>query len=319
MHSKHTPIEEVTPSEYIDFKGVYRATVHITDKCNLNCIYCGFDSGRNKHDELPYKTIVDIVQILSSNNIQHLDLSGGEPTIRTDFFQILDKIDKTPLSLGLLTNGTQITELFAKQLDQHQIHSIKISFDGLKEEHDRLRGTGAYDKALSGLRNIINHTSIPTKVLFTLTSYNGNDVIELVKKLADLGIWRLVIRPCDPNGRSDNSFIPSETLVEAVYRDLLKIANCLPDDFIELSFVNPFPKLGVWANNPYVMLEESGRHITILSNGDVMVDYCQYLEMQRTGETIRNGKEGNLFERDLNKMLCSIISRIDVSPINCQS
>ena len=104
-------------------------------------------------------------------------------------------------------------------------------------------------------------------------------------------------------------YVPSEALIEKVYRDLLKAADDLPDDFIELSFANPFPKLRIWSNNPYLMLEESGRHITVLANGDVMVDYCLYFESQKTGRSVVGGKEGSLYEQDLDELLASIIQR----------
>ena len=42
---KQKPLEDVSPNEYASFKGIYRATVHVTDRCNLRCVYCGFDSG----------------------------------------------------------------------------------------------------------------------------------------------------------------------------------------------------------------------------------------------------------------------------------
>ncbi|RLI93620.1 MAG: hypothetical protein DRO90_03305 [Candidatus Altiarchaeales archaeon] len=298
---KYEPLEEVSPVEYADFKGIYRATVHVTDRCNLRCLYCGFDSGGGERAEIPYETMANVVSTLARHQIRHLDLSGGEVTIRKDIFDILRLIDQTPMSLGIISNGTLITPEMAENLGRYQIHAVKISFDGLRDNHDKLRGEGNYDRAMNGLRNVVDRAGIKTKALMTLTAYNGQDVGELAKVLADSGAWRLVIRGCDSNGRSNADYVPTEKHIDRVYRDLLALEGQLPEEFIEWSFINPFPHLGIWANNPYVMLEESGRHMTILANGDVMVDYCSFCA--------NGSKEGNLFEQDLDEIVSAIIQR----------
>jgi hypothetical protein len=74
--------------------------------------------------------------------------------------------------------------------------------------------------------------------------------------------------------------------IDGVSRDLLVLKGQLPNEFIEWSFVNPFPYLSIWANNPYIMLEESKRHITILTNGNVMVNYYLFCTNSSKGENL---------------------------------
>ena len=298
---KNTPLEETGPSEYSVFRGIYRATVHITDRCNLSCSYCGFDSGGGERAEIPYETLQEILPVLDRHNVRHLDLSGGEVTTRKDLFDILSLAEETHMSLGLISNGTLITSLYAERLARHDIYSVKISLDGFEGEHDKLRGKGNYKRAMEGIRNLIGN-GIKTKVLLTLTAYNGKDLGKLAKNLADMGMWKLAVRECDTNGRSDSSYIPTEKNVTDAYRQLLELKDVLPENFIEWSFINPFPKERVWANNPYLMLEESGRHVTITSKGDVMVSYCNFCA--------DGSGEGNLFREDLDQLITSIIMRM---------
>lgn len=295
-------LEEISAEDYVSYDGIMRATIHVTDACNLSCSYCGFDSGAGaERDSMPLGKIREVIRAIARADVLRLDLSGGEAFVRQDIFDIIQTAVDQDMSLGILTNGTLITPETAKELSHYPVHSVKVSLDGMEEENDRNRGAGTFRKALSGLENLIAHTDIRTKVLFTLTKNNVEDAAEVAKRLSDLGVWRFVVRPCDTMGRSEGSFVPREVDIWTLYRKLLVASEGLGEGFIEWYFTNPYPHHPVWANNPYVLIEASGRHFTVLADGDVMIDYCN-----------AGSKVGNVFTDDINGMIQTIESAIEI-------
>ncbi len=293
------PLEDMSHVEYAFGAKVLRATIHLTNRCNLNCVYCGFDSGASEDQEqIPFEGIKKAIQALAAHGVPRVDFSGGEIFLRKDLFDIIKQVENTGLSLGLLTNGTLITEKVAKKLGQTQVHSVTISLDGFNDTHDSFRGKDSFNKAIRGIQNIIKHTNIKVKVMLTLTKTNSKDVARLAKMLSDMGVWRVVVRACDTMGRSKEDYIPTEKEVWQVYRDLLIYSDELKPDFIEWSFTNPYPHLKLWANNPYELLEASRRHMSILANGNVMIDYC-------SGEIL-----GNLYEDTIEVLMPKISKKI---------
>ena len=107
----------------MNIKTVY---VEITNRCNLNCATCYNRSGLNrKTSELSFKQIEHIIQSFLPYGLKRFLLSGGEPTLHSEFEKILDLIDTYPqITFGIVTNGTNHNQKLLEFLKQNIVHKI---------------------------------------------------------------------------------------------------------------------------------------------------------------------------------------------------
>lgn len=124
----------------------------MTKKCNLECIHCYSSSNRaaSKDNDVSAKILEEIIRY----GPPALLLSGGEPLIHKDFFDLSKHAVKSGLKLTLSTNGTLIDAKVASDLKKVGFSYIGISLDGEETVHDSFRKSrGAYNKTLNGIKN----------------------------------------------------------------------------------------------------------------------------------------------------------------------
>jgi len=160
----------------------------LTKKCNCLCSQCFMDSNSIKwsDQELSFKEGADIVKQFSDNGGFYIRLTGGEPTIREDFFDIVDLINKESLVIGLNTNGLFDENKLDKILSKG-IKDIRISLDGTKEINDKVRGAGTYKRIINTVKSIseYNKTSNPAQLTINVVLMKSNlDCVEDMIRLA---------------------------------------------------------------------------------------------------------------------------------------
>lgn len=140
--------------------------IYLTNKCNLFCPHCYMYSGQAKENELTTEEIIKLITDYKNLGGTRLTLSGGEPTIRVDFCLIIKKAAELGLELKLLTNGSLITPIDAKQMARY-INSVQISIDGYSEDSNAtIRGKGHFQKALNAVESFLNN-GVETSVAIT--------------------------------------------------------------------------------------------------------------------------------------------------------
>lgn len=150
--------------------------LYLTNKCNLSCPHCYMYSGEAKGNELNTQEIKKLISDFAKiSNGTSITLSGGEPTIRTDFYEIIKTAYELGLEVKILTNGTQLSSERITALSKY-ISSVQISIDGFSEESNALiRGKGNFAKALASVDTFISngvYTSIAiTPSLDSLRKY----------------------------------------------------------------------------------------------------------------------------------------------------
>lgn len=162
----------------------------LTSDCNLRCRHCYFYGCPEMYepvDELSTEKAFEFVDdIADKMSVVNIVLSGGEPFLRKDFFEILQKIKSKNLSVIIQSNGTLITPEIAKRLKpllNPNMDSIQISLDGaVEKDHDAIRGEGAFKKAIEGVKNLTNEGIYPNSNL-TVTSKNISN-LPLIAPLA---------------------------------------------------------------------------------------------------------------------------------------
>ncbi|MDR3403562.1 MAG: radical SAM protein [Chthoniobacter sp.] len=128
---------------------------NITRRCNLHCVHCYSDSdARDYPGELTWDEMRGVVDDLSAYQVPALLLSGGEPLIHPQFFDLARYARAKAMRLTLSTNGTLITRPVAESLKDIGFAYVGISLDGIGATHDTFRGrTGAFDKAVAAFRH----------------------------------------------------------------------------------------------------------------------------------------------------------------------
>ncbi len=157
---------------------VHSIYLEITNQCNLNCRTCYNRSGINRErKEISPKQTEQIIQTFLPDGLQRVLFSGGEPTLHTQFEQILRLIDRYPaLSFGLVTNGTVHSPALIEAINTRKNFWIQISLDGSTEEvNAKTRGMGNFAKTLDFIRQL-KTPATPPLMKCVLSQQNLDDL-----------------------------------------------------------------------------------------------------------------------------------------------
>ena len=176
-------------------------TWELTYACNLACVHCLSSSGRRDPDELTTDECRAIIDELERMQVFYVNIGGGEPTVRRDFWELLDYATAHHVGVKFSTNGSRITPEIATRLAANSYVDVQVSLDGAtREVNDRVRGPGSYDTALRALENLTAAGFTDTKISVVVTRENV-DQLDAFQALADRHNATLRITRLRPSGR----------------------------------------------------------------------------------------------------------------------
>lgn len=128
-----------------------------TRTCNLKCRHCYMDSDSRRYsDELSTAEAKKFIDDLAEFKVPVLLFSGGEPLMRSDFFELAEYAAQKNIRPTLSTNGTLINLETARKIKNIGVGYVGISLDGLKSVNDKFRGVeGAFQRAMAGIENCV--------------------------------------------------------------------------------------------------------------------------------------------------------------------
>jgi heme b synthase len=178
----------------------------LTARCNLSCVHCRAEASiEGEKDELRTDEVKRVLEEIRSLGNVVVILTGGEPLMRKDFFEIAEHARKIGLITAMASNGTLIDEGIAKKIKDSGIRRVSISIDGgTALTHDSFRGIkGSFEEALRGIENL-KKAGISVQINTTITKYNVKErdlILDLTKNLgvAALHIFMLVPVGCGIN------------------------------------------------------------------------------------------------------------------------
>lgn len=163
-----------------------------TRACNLHCVHCyadAYDSGAGT--AMGTSEGKALVRQLADFGVPVLLLSGGEPLMREDFWELSDCAARMGVGLVLSTNGTLIEMETARRLRERRFREVGISLDGVGALNDRFRGArGAFELALTGIRNCIE-VGQRVSLRMTITRHNQGEIGPIFDLAEREGIDRL--------------------------------------------------------------------------------------------------------------------------------
>lgn len=200
-----------TLAEYV--RGLYREPklrqlfLELTLRCNERCFHCGSSCGGPQGEELSlaeYQRILREVREDFDIRTLQLCITGGEPLLRPDFFEIMAFARDLGYHWGMTSNGTLITKEVAHRLAECGMGTISVSIDGLPETHDRLRGfPGGYALAMEGIQNLIDERAFHHVQVTTVVNHGNIGELDALFEIMcglDIDSWRVI--NLEPIGRA---------------------------------------------------------------------------------------------------------------------
>ncbi len=249
---------------------------HITNYCNIRCRHCYQDDFTSNQD-LDTGTIQRIIDRITSTLQDHeisVNLTGGEPFLRKDFFEILDMLSQrhNVREIFIITNGTVMDNAVIEKLSLcAALKGIKISLEGSTPELNALiRNQETFAKTIEIIKHL-RAASIPVLLMFTLGSYNYRDVQGMLELTRDLGVNGAILERFVPLGRG--ACMADQYLKKEEWLTILK--NCINILDLGISPYDFLPYRALWVDfkddisvrgAPCNLGDES---MALMPNGDV--------------------------------------------------
>ena len=173
-------------------------------RCNLTCKHCySISADTDFPGELSTEEVYKVMDDLKGFHVPVLILSGGEPLMRLDIFDISRRAKQMGFYVGLSTNGTLINESNIDQIAAIGYDYVGISIDGLRATHDRFRRLeGAYDASMHAIR-LCHARGIKVGMRFTMTQDNATELPELLNLMEAEGIDKFYLSHLNYAGRGN--------------------------------------------------------------------------------------------------------------------
>ena len=185
---------------------VHSIAIELTGQCNQKCTYCynawREDDGASLDDGGSERLLARVRKLVTQLDIDHVTLTGGEPLLKTDIWDVLDLLRDANVGVQIISNGGPVTERVAQRLAPHQPAFVQITLNGpsaaLHEEHV---GEGHYDPTIRGIRALIaNGVNVVGCVV--VTSKNAPVLGEILELWHELGVRHVALSRFSPAGYS---------------------------------------------------------------------------------------------------------------------
>ena len=176
-------------------------TWELTYACNLSCSHCLSSSGRRDPRELTTEECKAVIDELQRMQVFYVNIGGGEPTVRSDFWELVDYATDHQVGVKFSTNGIKLTPEIAQRLAASDYVDVQISLDGATAEvNDHVRGPGSYDTAMRAMQNLADAGFRGFKISVVCTRENIPQLDEF-KAIADRFDAQLRLTRLRPSGR----------------------------------------------------------------------------------------------------------------------
>ncbi len=176
-------------------------TWELTYACNLSCVHCLSSSGRRDPRELSTAECRALIDEFERMGVFYVNVGGGEPTVRPDFWDLLDYATGHHVGVKFSTNGIRIDDAVARRLATSDYVDVQISLDGATEPvNDDVRGRGSYRTALRAMERLAAAGFTGFKVSVVVTRHNAGQ-LDAFQAIADRYGAQLRLTRLRPSGR----------------------------------------------------------------------------------------------------------------------
>ncbi len=180
-----------------------------TLRCNLRCAHCGSSCEVNSpRRDLTTDEVIAIVDSIAEDFDARrifVSITGGEPLLRKDLYQVVERMTVHGMRSCIVSNGTLLNEERARRLYDAGMRTVTISVDGLEAEHEAIRGKGTYKRTLEAF-GVARRAGITTvEAISCIRPANLGDLEAIERAVRDAGanLWRVIT--IDKMGRAAES------------------------------------------------------------------------------------------------------------------
>lgn len=191
----------------MDNQGEKFLIIRSTNRCNNRCIMCNVDSCPEDEEVISKEEIKEQLRDRKGKGYTKIEFTGGEPTVRSDLFELVcEARDLGYERISITTNGQILADdKFCKKLVDSGLNNITISLDGsCAEIHDVITGTkGSFDQTTKGIRNIMNYLAHSDVTIVTVIMRpNYEDLFNIANLLINMDISHWHLSDMTPEGRA---------------------------------------------------------------------------------------------------------------------
>lgn len=175
-------------------------------RCNLACRHCYTTSANIDFEgELTTDEVNSVMDDLKAFRVPVLILSGGEPLLRPDIFDIAQRAKRLGFYVGLSSNGTLINGTNIDAIEETQFDYVGVSIDGMRDRHDAFRRQeGSFDASLSAVK-LLKSRDIKVGLRFTLTQENAQDLPDILALMVDEAVDKFYLSHLNYGGRGNRN------------------------------------------------------------------------------------------------------------------
>jgi radical SAM protein with 4Fe4S-binding SPASM domain len=198
------------PAIYSKLKGnhIYEYTpesidLFITNKCNLKCPHCYRNASfLDKMTLIPLKRFCELVDEMEYNRVRSLKITGGEPFLVSNLYDIVKYVCSKRIHVGILTNATKpLTDKWLNLLKSENL-SLGISLDGANAyTHDIIRGQGSFKKTIENIKKL-SEINANFSLTFTINKYNCHELNDIICLALALKAKALTFNVIEESGRA---------------------------------------------------------------------------------------------------------------------
>lgn len=207
--------------------------VSITDKCNLRCTYCNpLDLIRENHSGASIMTVDEIDRIVSvfvNEGVRKIRLTGGEPLVRKEAKEIMERLSKYPVELVITTNGVFVDE-FIETFKLSGIRSVNVSLDSLiKDKNLSISRKDEFDRVFKNINLLLNNNFHVKVNMVVMKDVNDDEILDFIEwtKSKPVHVRFIEFMPFSGNRWSKEKVFSHKDILEIISSkyDFIKLIN----------------------------------------------------------------------------------------------
>ena len=255
-----------------------RGKIRIWNKCNNNCIFCSVDSKSNSDNEnMTTEQIKKKIRDIKEEGCKEILIFGGEPTIRKDFFEIFDFIQKMDFErVNLQSNGRMFSYPdFINKAKKYNINYI-ISIHGHnKGLHNMLTNSTSFEQTSNGIKNLVKDgQKVSSNTV--INKHNQEHIYDIAKMLIKEGVTTLQFALMHPFGLGKKNFGDLAIDINSIKDEITRVVDYCNEKNV-LVFFEGFPLCMLGKNKDKATEKTLIKHIRSYSKEHEIESYRDWL------------------------------------------